>query len=146
MRHSIPTSCSSYIDTKKRNHNTRRHNPLTEPLIISNLKDDSSLSSPVVTSSTYVPSKRSKYKTWTENLKRKNLADYSDIMGSKPLDLKRFSTSSDKKNFSIKIVCDHCGDRTGLKLIRRFMSHGPYSMVHIVLSIQYGPYNMSHIA
>jgi len=58
----------------------------------------------------YFPSKRSKYKTWTENLKRKNLADYSDIMGSKPLDLKRFSTSSDKNNFAIKIVCDHCGD------------------------------------
>lgn len=98
-------------ETKKRNHNTRRHNPLTEPLII---KDDTTLSSPVVTSTTYIPSKRSKYKTWTENLKRKNLADYSDIMSTKPLDLKRFSTSSDKKNFAIKIVCDHCGDRTGL--------------------------------
>ena len=69
----------------------------------------------MVTPTTYIPSKRSKYKTWTENLKRKNLTDdYNDIMGSKPLDLKRFSTSSDKKNFAIKIVCDHCGDRAGL--------------------------------
>lgn len=107
-----------FVETKKRNHNTRRHNPLTEPLII---KDDSTLSSPVVTPTTYIPSKRSKYKTWTENLKRKNLTDdYNDIMGSKPLDLKRFSTSSDKKNFAIKIVCDHCGDRAGLKFYVRF--------------------------
>ena len=68
----------------------------------------------MITPTTYIPSKRSKYKTWTENLKRKNLTDYSDIMGSKPLDLKRISTSSDKKNFAIKIVCDHCGDRSGL--------------------------------